>query len=270
LDREIRVGVLPEGPTGPDGEPLDGGYAQPAVAAVRFSGLRVVGRDSLERDSGRPWEFLGALMTPRGPIGREQAGSPAGHPDGVPGGCPFSSSGHPHRAPTPDRPPTKAGPAQQHPVGASRPAICPSPSTTAPASSGCCSATGMRSSPPRSTPSSPPRRPRCPLRRCGRRGRTPPTLATVTMGGNDLLAAYGDATAARQAIQTVTPNGQVILAGLRDLMGSQAPIVVATVYDPSDGSGDAGRAGPVGLAGGAGAAGRARLGGLIHEDAQVA
>jgi hypothetical protein len=115
LDREIRVGVLPEGPTGPDGEPLDGGYAQPAVAAVRFSGLRVVGRDSLERDSGRPWEFLGALMTPRGPIGREQAGSPAGHPDGVPGGCPFSSSGHPHRAPTPDRPPTKAGPAQQHP-----------------------------------------------------------------------------------------------------------------------------------------------------------
>jgi hypothetical protein len=36
LDREIRVGVLPEGPTGPDGEPLDGGYAQPAVAAVRF------------------------------------------------------------------------------------------------------------------------------------------------------------------------------------------------------------------------------------------
>jgi hypothetical protein len=41
-------------------------------------------------------------------------------------------------------------------------------------------------------------------------------LATVTMGGNDLLAAYGDATAARQAIQTVTPNGQLILAGLRD------------------------------------------------------
>jgi hypothetical protein len=69
-----------------------------------------------------------------------------------------------------------------------------------------------------------------------------PTLATVTMGGNDLLAAYGDA-AARQAIQTVTHNGQVILAGLRNLMGSQAPIVVATMYDPSDGSGDAGRPG---------------------------
>jgi lysophospholipase L1-like esterase len=30
-----------------------------------------------------------------------------------------------------------------------------------------------------------------------------PTLATVTMGGNDLLAAYGDATAARRAIAAV-------------------------------------------------------------------
>jgi hypothetical protein len=41
----------------------------------------------------------------------------------------------------------------------------------------------------------------------------------------------------------VTHNGQVILAGLHDVMGSQAPIVVATVYDPSDGSGDGGRLG---------------------------
>ena len=70
-----------------------------------------------------------------------------------------------------------------------------------------------------------------------------PTLATVTMGGNDLLSAYGDATAARQAIKTVADNGRRLLAGLRDLMGPQAPILVATVYDPSDGSGDAGRLG---------------------------
>ena len=70
-----------------------------------------------------------------------------------------------------------------------------------------------------------------------------PTLATVTMGGNDLLAAYGDATAARRAIRTVVENGRLVLASLRNLMGSQAPIVVATVYDPSDGSGDAGRLG---------------------------
>jgi hypothetical protein len=70
-----------------------------------------------------------------------------------------------------------------------------------------------------------------------------PTLATVTMGGNDLLAAYGDATAARRAIATVVDNGRLVLAGLRELMGPEAPIVVATVYDPSDGSGDAGRVG---------------------------
>jgi hypothetical protein len=31
----------------------------------------------------------------------------------------------------------------------------------------------------------------------------------VTMGGNDLLAAYGDATAARRAIRTVVGNGRL-------------------------------------------------------------
>jgi lysophospholipase L1-like esterase len=70
-----------------------------------------------------------------------------------------------------------------------------------------------------------------------------PTLATVTMGGNDLLAAYGDAAAARRVIRTVVDNGRRVLAGLRDLMGPEVPIVVATVYDPSDGSGDTGRLG---------------------------
>jgi lysophospholipase L1-like esterase len=77
------------------------------------------------------------------------------------------------------------------------------------------------------------------LRRLG----VTPTLATVTMGGNDLLAAYGDARAARQAIGTVVDNGRLVLDSLRALMGPEAPIVVATVYDPSDGSGDAGRLG---------------------------
>jgi lysophospholipase L1-like esterase len=68
-----------------------------------------------------------------------------------------------------------------------------------------------------------------------------PTLATVTIGGNDLLAAYGDAIAARRAIQTVVANGRLVLASLRSLMDPEAPILVATVYDPSDGSGDASR-----------------------------
>jgi lysophospholipase L1-like esterase len=70
-----------------------------------------------------------------------------------------------------------------------------------------------------------------------------PTLATVTMGGNDLLAAYGDQLTARRAIRTVAANGRLVLAGLRDLLGAEAPIVVATVYDPSDGTADAGRLG---------------------------
>jgi hypothetical protein len=49
--------------------------------------------------------------------------------------------------------------------------------------------------------------------------------------------------AARRAIRTVVNNGRLVLASLRTLMGPEAPIVVATVHDPSDGSGDAGRLG---------------------------
>ena len=41
----------------------------------------------------------------------------------------------------------------------------------------------------------------------------------------------------------MTDNGQRLLASLRALMGPMAPIVVATVYDPSDGTGDAPRLG---------------------------
>jgi hypothetical protein len=65
----------------------------------------------------------------------------------------------------------------------------------------------------------------------------------VTMGGNDLLAAYGSAAAARQAIATVAGNGRQVLAALRAMLGPGAPIVVATVYDPSDGTGDVARLG---------------------------
>jgi lysophospholipase L1-like esterase len=70
-----------------------------------------------------------------------------------------------------------------------------------------------------------------------------PTLATVTVGGNDLLATYGATGAAGRAIKTVADNGRRLLDGLRGLLGPAAPIVVATVYDPSDGSGDADRLG---------------------------
>ena len=69
-------------------------------------------------------------MTPRGPIGREQAGSPAGHPDGALGGCPSQArailTGRPHQ----DRPSLAL-----HEVGslatvASLPAGVPASSTT--------------------------------------------------------------------------------------------------------------------------------------------
>jgi lysophospholipase L1-like esterase len=65
-----------------------------------------------------------------------------------------------------------------------------------------------------------------------------PTVATLTMGGNDLLMSFGDSAAARRAIGNVAAYGREVLGGLRELMGPEAPIVVGTVYDPSDGAGD--------------------------------
>ena len=71
----------------------------------------------------------------------------------------------------------------------------------------------------------------------------PPTLVTLTIGGNDLLAAYGDTRAARAVIGSV---GSAVDAALGEIAGLLAPggrIAVGTVYDPSDGTGDAGRLG---------------------------
>jgi hypothetical protein len=115
LDREIRVGV-PARRTDGSGRRTAGRWvAPPAVAAVRFSGLRVVGRDSLERDSGRPREFLGALMTPRGPSAGSRQARPLVTRTGLLGVVLLrvqpSSPGRLRQ----DRPPTKAEPAQ-HPA----------------------------------------------------------------------------------------------------------------------------------------------------------
>jgi lysophospholipase L1-like esterase len=66
-----------------------------------------------------------------------------------------------------------------------------------------------------------------------------PMLATLTIGGNDLLQAYGDRAAARSATRRVIDNGRRILSALRHLMEPSAPIIVGTVYDPSDGTGRA-------------------------------
>src|SRR6266511_3796385 len=62
-----------------------------------------------------------------------------------------------------------------------------------------------------------------------------PALVTITMGGNDLLAAYGDSTAAQSVIDRVAATGEAILSRLRAL-AADCRIIVTTVYDPSDGA----------------------------------
>lgn len=70
-----------------------------------------------------------------------------------------------------------------------------------------------------------------------------PTLVTLTIGGNDLLSAYGDTGAARAVIGGVGAAVDTALAELGDVCAPAARIVVGTVYDPSDGTGDAARLG---------------------------
>ena len=70
-----------------------------------------------------------------------------------------------------------------------------------------------------------------------------PTLVTVTIGRNDLLAAYGDTHAAREVIAHVQTAVERALAAIAGSLASSGRIVVGTVYEPSDGTGDAGRLG---------------------------
>jgi lysophospholipase L1-like esterase len=71
-----------------------------------------------------------------------------------------------------------------------------------------------------------------------------PRAVTLTIGGNDVLAAYGDTAGARQIVHTVGLRVEQALGRIRHLMrGPDDPIVLGTVYDPSDGSGDAARVG---------------------------
>ena len=67
----------------------------------------------------------------------------------------------------------------------------------------------------------------------------PPRLATLTIGGNDVLAAYGDTTAARQVIARVRADVDRALPLVAASLAQDGRLVVGTVYDPSDGAGDA-------------------------------
>ena len=71
-----------------------------------------------------------------------------------------------------------------------------------------------------------------------------PNLVTLTIGGNDILGAYGDTQRARQIVSVVRSRvGQALVRLCRVLRGRSDPMIVGTVYDPSDGTGDASRVG---------------------------
>jgi lysophospholipase L1-like esterase len=65
----------------------------------------------------------------------------------------------------------------------------------------------------------------------------PPDLVTITMGGNDLMGAYGDTAAAEAVIRAAVERADVILGRIAAAFARTRRIVVSTVYDPSDGTG---------------------------------
>ena len=66
----------------------------------------------------------------------------------------------------------------------------------------------------------------------------PPSVVTLTIGGNDLLAAFGDTGAARRVIEEVRQALGQALDRIAERLAPSARVVVGTVYDPSDGTGD--------------------------------
>jgi lysophospholipase L1-like esterase len=70
-----------------------------------------------------------------------------------------------------------------------------------------------------------------------------PSLVTLTVGGNDVLMRYGDTPGALAAVDVVRHRVEQILDALAGLITRAGQIVVGTVYDPSDGTGDAARVG---------------------------
>ncbi len=71
-----------------------------------------------------------------------------------------------------------------------------------------------------------------------------PTVVTLTVGGNDLLGAYGDTRRAREVVSVVRTRVGQALVRLHSVVRRRSdPVIVGTVYDPSDGTGDASRVG---------------------------
>jgi lysophospholipase L1-like esterase len=64
-----------------------------------------------------------------------------------------------------------------------------------------------------------------------------PDLVTITVGGNDLMGAYGHNAAAEAAIRTIVERGETILGQVTAAFEGAPRILMTTVYDPSDGTG---------------------------------
>jgi lysophospholipase L1-like esterase len=70
-----------------------------------------------------------------------------------------------------------------------------------------------------------------------------PDLVTLTVGGNDLLGAYGDSRAARAVVRRVRADVDRVLGTVATRLADGGRVLVGTVYDPSDGTGDTARLG---------------------------
>ena len=66
-----------------------------------------------------------------------------------------------------------------------------------------------------------------------------PDLITLTMGGNDIvMRLFHDPRSVREAIDEVGHHAELVLRALRSRAKPTAPIIVSTVYDPTDGTGN--------------------------------
>lgn len=65
-----------------------------------------------------------------------------------------------------------------------------------------------------------------------------PDIITLTIGGNDLVQTFGSESATQERYRDVQENVDWTLRELRKMVGSKVPIIVGTIYDPSDGTGD--------------------------------
>ncbi len=70
-----------------------------------------------------------------------------------------------------------------------------------------------------------------------------PRVVTLTGGGKDVLGAYGETRRALETVAVVRDRVARTLHRLRGMVPAGAPVVLGTVYDPSDGTGETWRVG---------------------------